>query len=339
MDLKNRKKYAILDILSNSTEPLSSISITTILTAQGVDISERSVRLYLKEFDAAGYTVNVERKGRMITAAGSQECQKSRVLERVGYLSSKIDAMSYKMNFDLDTCEGTVLADVSVVPLTEFTVFRRKMFAAVFAKKYAMGKKLALFPPNSMCMGTVIPSKHVGIVTICSITFNGILRSLGIPVFSRFGGLLEIRDDKPMRFTELTNYDSTSIDPLAVFIRAGMADYLGAINKGHGLIGASMREFPAESVSVVREITGRLVELGLGNFICIGNPGQSIFDFQISPESAGAIVIGGLNPISVFIETGLMVTSVTVAGAIPYRDLFPYTQLNERLDQISRIHL
>ena len=47
-----------------------------------------------------------------------------------------------------------------------------------------------------------------------SITLNGVLLKHGIPTTSSFGGLLELREGRAIRFVEMIHYDGTSIDPL-----------------------------------------------------------------------------------------------------------------------------
>ncbi len=117
----------------------------------------------------------------------------------------------------------------------------------VFAAGYAMGELIVLLRPGEQVGQQAIPEGNVGIGTVCSITFNGVLVAHGIPTHSRFGGLLELRDHKPTRFVEFINYDGTTLDPLEVFIRSVMTDYVGATQTGNGLIGASFREVPADS--------------------------------------------------------------------------------------------
>jgi len=41
----------------------------------------------------------------------------------------------------------------------------------------------------------------------CSVTINGIFLKAGIPVTSRFGGVVEIVDGKPERFISLISYE------------------------------------------------------------------------------------------------------------------------------------
>ncbi|MDF7825059.1 NrpR regulatory domain-containing protein [Pontiellaceae bacterium B12227] len=331
MDKREKKRFAVLETLSASDRPLGSSKITDILVAQGMEISERTTRLYLKELDELGMTENLGRRGRRITAPGIQEAGSARVLERIGFLSGKIDTMAYQVDFNPETMAGQVVLNLSLVKPSDITNDRRKLISKVFAKGYAMGKMMALFEPGENFSGTVIPDGMIGIGTVCSITLNGILLQHGVPTVSRFGGLLELKNSHPTRFVELINYDGTSIDPLEVFIRGGMADYVGAVTTGNGKIGASFREYPAGSIETVHAVADRLEEIGLGSLMCLGNPGQSIYEVPVGPERAGAVIIGGLNPMSIFEETGLRIQSRALSGLINFNRLFHYSELREQL--------
>lgn len=331
MDKKEKKRLAILDALSTDDRPMGSSRITDILTSQGLDISERTVRLYLKELDDLGMTENLGRRGRRITENGIREADDSRVLERIDFLSGKIDSMAYRVNFDPKTCQGQVVINLSLVKPDDITPERCRLISKVFAKGYAMGKMMALFEPGENVNGTVIPDNMVGIGTVCSITLNGVLLHHGIPTVSRFGGLLELVDSHPTRFVEIIKYEATSIDPLEVFIRSGMADYVGAVTTGNGRIGASFREYPAESIETVREVAAQLEKLELGSLMFLGNPGQSIYGVPVGPQRAGAIIIGGLNPMSIFEETGLRIQSSALSCLIDFRRLFHYSEFRDQL--------
>jgi repressor of nif and glnA expression len=334
MDKRERKRLAILDVLSANDRPLGSLKITDILVAQGVEISERTVRLYLHELDEQGMTLNHGRRGRSITESGMREADNARVLERMGFLSGKIDTMAYRMNFNPETQSGTVVLNLSIVRPSDITPERRKLISKVFAKGYAMGKMMALFEPGETFCGTTIPDDMIGIGTVCSITLNGVLLKHGVPTVSRFGGLLELNSSRPTRFVELINYDGTSIDPLEIFIRSGMADYVGAVTSGNGKIGASFREYPAESIETVHAIAGRLEQIGLGSLMCLGNPGQSIYGVPVGPQRAGAVIIGGLNPMSIFEETGLRIQSRALSGLMDYNRLFHFSEFRAQLEAI-----
>lgn len=324
-----KKRVAILGVLRGASGPVSSAEITEELRASGHDISDRTVRLYLKSMDQEGLTVNFGRKGRAITESGVRELESSKVIEKAGLLSAKIDQMAYAMDFDLEKKTGNVVMNVSFLR-PEQLVRSAPMMMKVFEKGYGMGRLLALFESRECIGGIAVPDQMVGVATVCSITLNGVLLEHGIPTVSRFGGLLQIRDGEATRFVEMITYDGTSLDPLEVFIGGGMTDYTGAITSGTGRIAASFREFPAVSRDRVSEIAGQLDDIGLGGLMRIGWPGQPLLEIPVHEGRVGAIIIGGLNPIATVEERGERVFSRALAGLAEYGRLFPYEELADR---------
>ena len=76
-----RLMYAILSVLDSQIETMSSVRIATELGAQGFNLSERSVRYYLRMLDARGFTAAQGRKGRTITDTGKGELSHAPVPE------------------------------------------------------------------------------------------------------------------------------------------------------------------------------------------------------------------------------------------------------------------
>jgi repressor of nif and glnA expression len=325
-----KKQLLILSVLKARDKPLSGSRIAEELGMLGHEVSERTVRLYLEQMDQEGLTRNVGKRGRHITERGLNELESSRIVERVGFLSAKIDRMTYLMDFDLTTKTGTVVANATIVEPKQLAMCLRLM-GKVFEEGYAMGHLVALLGAGERIDHITVPEGMVGIGTVCSITLNGVLLKYGIPTNSRFGGLLELRDKKPARFVEIITYDGTSIDPLEVFIRSGMTDYMGAIKTGNGRIGAGFREFPAESCDLVEELARKLQKVGLGGFLRIGRPGQALLEIPVSEGRVGAIVIGGLNPVAILEETGIRVYSRALAGLLDFNRLFRYEELESRI--------
>ncbi|MDO8472185.1 MAG: NrpR regulatory domain-containing protein, partial [Dehalococcoidia bacterium] len=254
--IKKTNQTAILNILRENATPVSSGKLRDELTQLGYDLSERTVRLYLQEMGRSGLVRNAGR-GHSISASGLEELHSTSTVERVGFMSARIDRMTYLMDFDLVNRSGTVIVNVTMVP-PEALATRVDQMCQVFERGYAMGRLVALFGPGDKVGFQAVPEGLVGIGTVCSVALNGVLLKYGIPTNSRFGGLLELADGKPTRFVEIITCDGTSIDPLEVFISSGMTDYLGAIRNGNGRIGASFREFPAESRDRVEELAGKL---------------------------------------------------------------------------------
>lgn len=327
---KERYRLAILNILRRQTEPMTSVELTRALGQAGFDLSERTVRLYLEDLDESGLTRSHGRRGRTITDQGLEEARAAQAHGRVGYLSARIDQMAYRMTFDLTTRKGDVLVNLSVVR-PQALVDCLDDVCQVFAQGLAMGDRVALLGPGESVGEVTVPEGRVGICTVCSITLNGVLLKHGVPTHSRFGGLLEIRDRQPTRFVEMIHYDGTSIDPLEVFIRSGMTNYHGAIREGNGLVGASYREIPEDSLDQVLQLASRLRTVGLGGFALIGSPGQSLLSLTPMEGRVGAVIIGGLNPVAILEERGQRVESRALAGLIDYSRLYTYHELQEHL--------
>ena len=327
---RKRKELLVLRALKNAQSALTSARIAEEISSLGHEISERTVRLYLHQLVTDGLAKSNGKKGNTISERGLKELESSRIIEKVGFLSAKIDQMTYRMNFDLNTTSGSVVINITVV--------RPQLFAKsipyinkVFADGYAMGELITFLGPGESLEHITIPEGMIGIGTVCSITLNGVLLKHGIPTNSRFGGLLELVDKKPIRFVEVIMYDGTSIDPLEVFIRSGMTDYMGAIKTGNGRIGASFREFPAESRDTVEHLGEKLKRIGLGGLVTIGKPGQSVLDIPVSEGRVGAIVIGGLNPVSILEETGVRAYSRALGGLVDFSRLFRYNEMESRI--------
>ncbi len=179
--------------------------------------------------------------------------------------------------------------------------------------------------------GIKIPPGITGFGTVCSLTLNGVLLAHGIPTHSSFGGLLELRDHKPARFVEIIKYDGSSIDPLEIFIRSGMTDYAGAIKNGNGRIGVGFREIPSDSRKSVIALIEKFKHVGLGGFLLVGWPGQSLLEIPITEGRTGIVVIGGLNPVAILEETGIKIRSRAMAGVVEYEKLFHFKEMSERI--------
>jgi HTH-type transcriptional regulator, global nitrogen regulator NrpRI len=330
-DSIEKKRLAILKSLYKANAPVISQKITEELSSQGFDISERTVRFHLLSLDKEGLTLDMGKAGRKITEKGITELSKARVFEKIGFLAARIDQLTYLMRFNLEKLEGTVIVNISLVKRSQLRD-ACPLMCKVFEAGYAMGKLITLFAPNEQLGDTRIPDDFVGVGTVCSITINGVLLAHGIPTNSRFGGLLEIKKKEPTRFVAVINYDGTTLDPLEIFVKSGMTNYTGAVN-GSGLIGASLRELPSASRDKVLELAGQLDVAGLGAFMRIGKPGQSILEIPINEGRIGAIVIGGLNPVAILEENGFDIISHTLAGFVDYNRLFPYTELSSQAEK------
>ena len=54
--------------------------------------------------------------------------------------------------------------------------------------------------------------------TVSDVVINGCLLKSGLPVYPRFGGLLQVKEGKLLRFSDLVEFSGTTVDPSDIFI-------------------------------------------------------------------------------------------------------------------------
>lgn len=328
MDInRQRKLIAVLKALKNARSPLGSTHIAEALQSFGINLSHRTVRYYLSMTDKLGLTCKTSgRLGREITARGEEELQNALVVDKVGLISSKMDALSYRMTFSPGRKSGLVLLNISLID-TRFLKDAAGIMAPVFEKNLGMGQYITLSGPGTQIGEFSVPEGKTAIGTICSVTLNGIFIHAGIPVISKFGGLLEIYQGKPHRFTEIIHYDGSSLDPLEIFIKGHMTSVSEAVLTGRGRIGASFREIPAVALPQVRRLVRQLESIGLGAVLMVGRPNQSMLDIPVVEGRAGIIVAGGLNPLAAVEESGIHTENLAMGALYDFSRLISYKDI------------
>lgn len=295
-------KIAILKALKEIHGPAGAARIRQQLLASGVKIQTRTVRFYLLQMDREGLTKPVSRRaGRQVTEQGHGELQHANIIEKVGFVAARIDSLLYRMSYDLRATAGTIVTNLALIPKS-FLVRAVEDMKPVFARRLGMGTRLVIAREGETLGATTVPAEKVALGTVCNITASGILLKHGIPVTSRFGGLMEMKEWKPVCFTALIEYSGTTLDPLELFIRARMTRARDCARTGNGVIGVSFREIPAVAVPEVRRIKKEMERQGLDGILAIGNPNQPLFDIPVEEGRAGLIVNGGLNPIAALCE-------------------------------------
>ncbi len=326
---RNWYKSSILAILKDATQPMSSGVIAEKLRARGMDISDRTVRFYLHDMDSEGLTRKLRKHGRQITNHGQCEWEAACINERIGQVTARIDQMACRMSFDVANRTGTVVLDVTLVK-TESLGKCLEATCAVSAAGSGLADRGLVITPGECVGRTTVPKGLIGIGTVSSASIKGICLKHAIPATARFGGLLEIREKQPFRFTEIIHYDSTSINPLEVFCRSGMTDYHGVITTGNGRIGASYWEFPLASRGVIEELSRYIASLGLGGINRIGYSGQILCGVPADEGRLGALVTDGIPPAALAAEYGFPAELHIMSGLVEFSDLAPFSTLRKR---------
>ncbi|MDD4179201.1 MAG: NrpR regulatory domain-containing protein [Candidatus Margulisbacteria bacterium] len=318
----DRKTNAILKIISESREPIGSVEISEKLKEAGIDMPERTVRYHLKKMSDEGL-MNVHwKEGRMITNKGKDELSNSLVSDKVGFMSQRIETMAYKMDFDIHEKSGQVILNISFIQKADLAK-ALKVMAGVYKQKLGMGEMVAIIKENEEINGVVVPAGKIALGTLCSINLNGILLKHAIPVESEFGGLLQIEDGRPLRFTDIINYSGSTLDPHEIFLKSKMTSVREAA-AGAGKILAGLREIPAASKDEAEAILRRTESAGIGRALMMGKPGQTVLGMPVGVERVGIVVPGGLNPIAAVEEAGIETESKALVTMVDYGKLINF---------------
>lgn len=320
-----RKVITILKILSESPEPLGARVIAQRLHDYGVDLGERAVRYHLKIMDERGLTRLIGRDGRLVTESGIEELKSALVSDKVGFVISKIELLAIQTTFDWEKRRGQVPVNISFFPKEQFTKALKAMRDA-FEAGICVSDLVAVANEGERLAGVTVPEGKIGFATVCSIIINGALLKAGIPMDSKFGGLLQIRNHKPFRFVELIEYAGSSLDPSEIFVTSRMTSVGEVASRGEGKVLANFREIPALCRPVAETVIHGLGETGLGGLLVMGDTSQSVGEVPVELNKIGIIILGGLNPVAAAVEAGIEVENHAMSAVMEYRDL---TRLRE----------
>jgi hypothetical protein len=323
----NKTMLAILKVLNKQPDIiLGSREISKQLKMHGIELTERTVRYHLRILDERGFTKVFGKEGRKITQKGKEELAQALVSEKVGFIISKIETLSYLTDLDLEKNEGNVILNVSYFPEEKLKEALRIM-KPVFASPYVMCNKVILRKGGEKIGDIIVPERQIGFGTVCSVTINGIFLKAGIPVTSKFGGVLQIENSEPSRFTSLISYEGSSLDPLEIFIKSRMTDVLGAVKNHSGKVLASFREIPVVSLEKARQLREDLQKKGIGGILILGNPNQPLLEMPVAMDKAGMVIVGGLNPIAALEEAGMTTVSKAMSTLYRFSDLMKFKEL------------
>jgi HTH-type transcriptional regulator, global nitrogen regulator NrpRI len=315
-----RKVISILKVLSESSEPLGSITIARELERYGIFLSERAVRYHLRITDERGYTQPMGRDGRMLTPQGIEELRIALAPDQVGFIVDKLELLAFLATFDPVTKTGLIPVNTSLISADKFEK-ALSIMKDVFKAKLAVSHLVSIAREGEKIGSMVIPPGKIGLATVCSVVVNGVLLKSGIPIESRFGGVLEIRDNQPRRFVALISYSGTSLDPSEQYIRAKMTEVGEVTRSGNGRILANFREIPAPARRIVNEKIKQLREAGIYGVYLLGNTSEPICQIAVGLNRVGVVMVGGLNPAAAVVEAGIEVENMAESGLVEFSRL------------------
>jgi hypothetical protein len=321
-----KKIVAVLRVLSESSEPLGSITIARELERYGIFLSERAVRYHLKIADERGYTQPMGRDGRMLTPRGLEELKSALAPDQINFVQGKLELLAFRTTLDPIKRAGLVAINTSLFDKDRFKKAMTPMGEA-FKAGLCVSPLVAVASEGDKLGDVVIPSGKIGIATVCSVTINGVMLKAGVPVEYKFGGVLEIKNSNPRRFTAVISYSGTSLDPSEQYILAKMTSVRETARTGNGRVLANFREIPAAARSTVEKCINELKDAGISGVSILGNTSEPVCQIAVGPNRIGMVMLGGLNPVAAAVEAGIEVENISESGMIEFNELRSFWEL------------
>jgi repressor of nif and glnA expression len=304
-----RKYIEILRILKEYQEPVGAKRLSELMAERGFILSDRAVQYYLSYLDTMGFTEKIGNQGRILTSAGFEETDNALVDDRIGFVISKLERLAYRSTFDPVSGTGDVAYNLSIVPEVSLDRIRSAFDEIVKAGcGFFSSYRVVDNDPR-------IPHGFVGIITICSISMDGVFQRNGIPVKMAYGGRLEIINRTPKRFVDLIGYRGTTIDPLELFISSGLTSINSYCRTRSGIALANVREVPATARNHIEETIRQMNQCG---FIFPVTMGNQVFNLPHNPYRLSIVAFSGLNFIGNAAEQGFEIKTEIGAGNIQF---------------------
>ena len=286
MSESEHRMIEILRILNVQEKPIGSKVIADELKTKGYNLGERAVRYHMQILDEKGYTERKGYSGRVITELGRAKLEKGLIYDQVDFTFSKFEERIYLTDFDYNKRRGNVIVNTSnILDNKAFDIIKEVFAAGVCVSPLINAKKTEINGKKGYVMKT-----------ICGTTIDGVFLKNGIPSIPQYGGLVEIEDYYPTKFSELISYKKTSITPLDAFIAKDMTSVLDVAEHGTGTIPANFRIIPGTSVEKAKEIIQKLEKVGIGGVLEIGETSENVLGIPVPEGMVGISIIGGITP-------------------------------------------
>jgi len=236
------------------------------------------------------------------------------------FVNNNIEDYAMQVTFDPVAGEGNVVYNLSLVK-NEDLDFAISILKAAFKTGVSVSGLVRFFSSNESVADFWIPTGCTGICTMCSITFDGLLIRRGIPVNPIGGGIVEIENRAPVRFTHIILYEHTTIDPLQVFISQRITSVTDVMRRGSGNILANIREFHMEAEPRVNIVLDELSSSSYSGVLEVGIPNLPLLGVPVSPQYIAIAAVGGTNPMAAIRESGRWIQTQAMKGIMDIRQM------------------
>jgi repressor of nif and glnA expression len=315
-----RKEIEILRILSEYESPLGSTLLKRELRKRGFLLSERTVRYHLQLLEAKGFLLGHDRRGRTITQKGLEELSRSLATQRLGFTTTRFMSLAYSATYDPELDSGTVVSNVSLLDksLQNKTISTMK---ALQSMNLLSAPYIKVLNEKEEYCEISVPIGKFALFTVCNLTLDSILIHSGIPLFFKYGGLVQVVNRKPIRFVEIISYEGTTIPPLEVFVYRKMTSISRILKTGSGMLLATLREIPSEARDRTVKIIQKQQNKGWGGVIVLGEPNEAVLGVPVGLDRFGICMVGGIVPGAAMVEEREQIATFAPHCFIPIEDM------------------
>jgi repressor of nif and glnA expression len=236
------------------------------------------------------------------------------------FVNNRIEDLAMEVTYDPVANTGKVIFNLSLIPKDSLeaaiTLFRNAYRAGL-----SVSDRVRFFSEGERINNLTIPEGIAGICTLCTITLDGILLRRGVPLQPVGGGLVEIADRVPRRFTHMILYEATTIDPLEVLVAQDLTSITKVMREGSGTILANLRECHMEAESMVIGLLDEFSEAGFTGILEVGAPNVPILGVPVNAEYFGVAMVGGTNPMAALKEEGIRVVTKALKGTMDVAEM------------------
>jgi len=229
------------------------------------------------------------------------------------FVNNTIEDYAMQVTFDPVAGEGDVVYNLSLIKNDDLD-FAISILKAAHKTGVSVSGLVKFIPSHETVADYRIPKGCTGICTICSITFDGLLVRRGIPVNPLGGGVVQIENRTPIRFTHIILYEHTTIDPLQVLISQKTTSVTDVMRRGSGSILANIREFHMEAEPLVGTVLDELSGSSYTGILEVGMPNLPLLGVPVSPQFVAIAAVGGTNPMAAIRESGRWVQIQAMKG-------------------------
>ena len=226
----------------------------------------------------------------------------------VSFLLSKSWNLIQKVNFDIETRKGDIIANVSYIKKDNLDEALN-----IMKSSYDLNKKY--INPYYKIVNHPHDSSKIGIATICSLSIDGILiknRTMSNP---KYGGLLELSETPA--FLDLISYSGSTLDPHIIFLAKNKTSIM---NDEPRKLLASLKELPYVSIEYSTELLDTLKKIGFSIYK-IGKPREVVYNAKIDNYNFGVVAGSGLNSIAAIKEKGIDIEIKAIEKLMAFEEM------------------